>query len=102
MTDPPFSRMDLITCRNVLIYLDSVLQQQLVQALHYALNPGGLLWLGNSESVGTSRTLFETVDPRQKLYRRKPGEPFAGDVQRESVKPTSRLPYTQTQTTFVF
>ncbi len=72
LTDPPFSHIDLITCRNVLIYLDSVLQQRLIPILHYALSPGGYLWLGSSETVGPFRHLFEIADSRQKLYQRKP------------------------------
>ena len=75
LIDAPFSRMDLISCRNVLIYLDSVLQQRLVHVLHYALKPGGFLWLGTSESVGASRELFEVEDAKHKVYSRKPGRP---------------------------
>lgn len=71
--DPPFSRVDFISCRNVLIYMDSVLQQQIMPLLHYALKPGGFLWLGSSETVGTSRSLFEVEDSRHKIYRRQPG-----------------------------
>ena len=50
--DPPFSRLDLISCRNLLIYLDGMLQKKLIPLFHYALNPGGFLFLGTSESVG--------------------------------------------------
>jgi len=71
--DPPFSRVDLISCRNVLIYMQPVLQQQIVPLLHYALKPGGFLWLGSSETAGTSRSLFEVVDARHKIYVRQAG-----------------------------
>ncbi len=53
--DPPFSHMDLISCRNVLIYMDSVLQKQVMPIFHYALNPGGFLMLGSSEGIGSFR-----------------------------------------------
>jgi two-component system CheB/CheR fusion protein len=69
--DPPFSRMDLISCRNVLIYLDPVLQKKVLPTFHYALNPGGYLLLGSSETVGASADLFSLVDRRHKLYRKK-------------------------------
>ncbi|QRN96465.1 PAS domain-containing protein [Archangium violaceum] len=69
--DPPFSRMDLISCRNVLIYLGPVLQKRVLPIFHYALNPGGFLLLGTSETVGASVDLFSLVDRRHKLYRKK-------------------------------
>lgn len=71
LTDPPFSHMDLVTCRNLLIYLEPVLQQRIIPILHYALNPQGLVWLGNSETIGSFRDLFEVVDTKNKLYTRK-------------------------------
>jgi two-component system CheB/CheR fusion protein len=71
--DPPFSRVDFISCRNVLIYMDPVLQHQIMPLLHYALKPGGYLWLGSSETAGHSRALFEVEDARHKIYVRKPG-----------------------------
>ncbi len=69
--DPPFSKLDLVSCRNLLIYLTPPLQQKVMALLHYALNPGGVLFLGNSESAGESAALFATVDTKSKLYRRK-------------------------------
>ena len=68
--DPPFSKLDLISCRNLLIYLTPELQQKVIRLLHYALNPGGILFLGNSEGVGESSTLFATIDTKAKLYHR--------------------------------
>jgi two-component system CheB/CheR fusion protein len=74
LADPPFSRMDLITCRNVMIYLDASLQQRLLPKLHYALRNHGYLWLGASETIGVYRDLFEQTDVKHKLYRKRPGE----------------------------
>ena len=73
LADPPFSRVDFISCRNLLIYLEPVLQEQVMPLLHYALKPGGHLWLGSAESPGTSRALFEVEDARQKIFIRRPG-----------------------------
>ena len=56
--DPPFSRLDLISCRNLLIYMDGELQKKLLPMFHYALKPGGFLFLGTSESVGEFRPVF--------------------------------------------
>ena len=73
LSDPPFSRMDLISCRNLLIYLEPVLQQKILPFLHYALNPTGFLWLGSSETTGASRDLFEPVDAKHRIYSKKLG-----------------------------
>ena len=67
--DPPFSRLDLISCRNVMIYMDATLQQRLLQLFHYALVPGGYLHLGTAETIGDATDLFATVDRKWKLYR---------------------------------
>jgi len=69
--DPPFSRMDLICCRNLLIYLESDIQKKLLPLLHYALKPGGILFLGPSETVGDATDLFRTLDKKWKLFQRK-------------------------------
>jgi two-component system CheB/CheR fusion protein len=69
--DPPFSKLDLISCRNLLIYLDGVLQKKLIPLFHYALNPGGYLFLGTSETVGDFNDLFTVLDRKSKLYLRK-------------------------------
>ncbi|HET6574058.1 MAG TPA: chemotaxis protein CheB [Fimbriiglobus sp.] len=74
MADPPFSRMDLISCRNLLIYMEPALQKRLVPILHYALKPGGFLWLGTSESVGGHGDLFEPAESKCKVFARKPGQ----------------------------
>jgi len=69
--DPPFSRLDLITCRNLLIYLGAELQKRLIPLFHYALNPQGLLFLGTSEGIGDFLTLFGALDRKAKIYQRK-------------------------------
>ena len=70
-SDPPFSKIDLISCRNLLIYLDPHLQTKVMPIFHYALKPTGFLMLGNSESVGTHLDLFSVVDKRTKIYTKK-------------------------------
>lgn len=69
--DPPFSKIDLICCRNLMIYLSSDLHKKLIPLFHYALNPGGFLFLGTSESIGEFTNLFQLIDRKSKLYRRK-------------------------------
>ena len=67
--DPPFTRMDLVSCRNLMIYLEPALQDRLVRTFHYALRPGGVLMLSPSEGVGEHPDLFEAVDRKWKFYR---------------------------------
>ena len=74
--DPPFSKLDLISCRNLLIYMGGELQRKLIPLFHYALNPGGTLFLGTSETVGEFVDLFSVQDRKLKLYQRK--EDFRG------------------------
>ncbi len=69
--DPPFSRLDLVSCRNVLIYFGPTLQKRVVPLLHYALRPDGYLVLGSSETVGRSADLFAPVDRKHKIYVRR-------------------------------
>jgi two-component system, chemotaxis family, CheB/CheR fusion protein len=69
--DPPFSKLDLISCRNLLIYMGGELQKKLIPLFHYALNPGGFLFLGTSETVGEYGHLFTALDRKLKLYHRK-------------------------------
>ncbi|HEV8431955.1 MAG TPA: CheR family methyltransferase [Thermoanaerobaculia bacterium] len=71
--DPPFSRLDLISCRNVMIYLGQVLQQRVMGIFHYALRPSGYLLLGTSETIGTFGELFNPVDRKHKIYQKKNG-----------------------------
>ena len=72
--DPPFSKVDLISCRNLLIYMDGDLQKKLMPLFHYAVNPGGFLFLGTSETPGDT-PLFAPLDRKAKLYQRKEGGP---------------------------
>ena len=70
--DPPFSRLDLISCCNVLIYLGAVLQRKVLSILHYSLKPTGFLVLGPSESIGTLSESFQQVEKTHKIYRMLP------------------------------
>lgn len=69
--DPPFSHLDLISCRNVLIYLGSVLQRRVMGIFHYALRPEGYLLLGSSETIGNYGDLFTPFDRKHKIYQKK-------------------------------
>lgn len=70
--DPPFLRLDLISCRNLLIYLNSSLQKRLMPLFHFALKPNSFLFLGVSETIGSASDLFSLVDRKYKVYLRKP------------------------------
>jgi two-component system CheB/CheR fusion protein len=72
LQDPPFSKLDLIVCRNLLIYIQRNLQQRIFETFSYALRPGGFLFLGNAESADDAHELFEPLDKRHRLYRRRP------------------------------
>ena len=72
LNDPPFSQMDLICCRNLLIYLEPVLQSKVISLFHYAAKPGGYLVLGSSEGVGVVANLFNTEDRTYKIFSKKP------------------------------
>jgi two-component system CheB/CheR fusion protein len=80
--DPPFTKLDFISCRNVMIYLNAELQRRLLPIFHYALKPGGLLFLGPSETISGAADLFEAVDRKWKIYRRRepalPSHPVLG------------------------
>jgi two-component system CheB/CheR fusion protein len=71
--DPPFSHLDLICCRNVLIYMDTGLQRRLLSMFHYALKPTGALVLGHAESIGYHSDLFALMNKKNKVYRKKAG-----------------------------
>ncbi|HEU4625486.1 MAG TPA: PAS domain-containing protein [Steroidobacteraceae bacterium] len=70
LTDPPFSRLDLVTCRNLLIYLEPDTQRRIITLMHFALREGGTLFLGNSETVGGADDLFVPVNKKWRIYRR--------------------------------
>jgi two-component system, chemotaxis family, CheB/CheR fusion protein len=69
--DAPFSRLDLISCRNLLIYMDHELQDRVLQTFHYALNPGGFLFLGPSEGVGRHSKQYVTLDKKHHIFQRR-------------------------------
>ncbi|MDA8519896.1 CheR family methyltransferase [Acidovorax sp. NCPPB 4044] len=69
LRDPPFSRLDLVCCRNVLIYLDRPAQRQLLETFHFALRPGGLLFLGSAETADAAPEHFTVIDKKQRIYR---------------------------------
>jgi len=69
--DPPFSKLHMISCRNLMIYMGQVLQKKIIPLFHYALNQDGILFLGTSESIGEFSDLFHPVDKKWKIYKRK-------------------------------
>ncbi len=77
-SDPPFARLDVLTCRNLLIYLEPELQQKLLPLFHRSLNPGGLLVLGTAETIGQSSDLFTPLGIKNRIYRRLDGLSQAG------------------------
>ena len=69
-SDPPFTRLDILSCRNLLIYFDVSLQQQILPLFHYALNPDGVLVLGSAESAGSFGHMFVPIRPKERIYLR--------------------------------
>ena len=69
--DPPFSRLDMVSCRNLMIYMENVLQKKIIPLFHYVLNPGGILFLGTSESIGGYMDLFGPLNSKWKIFVRK-------------------------------
>lgn len=107
LRDPPFSKLDLIACRNLLIYLNREMQAQVLEMFHFALNPGGYLFLGSSESADMAAHLFTPVDKKNRIYRAKalarstryaPAMPFAGAAR----PPASGMPVTPNVRKFSF
>ncbi len=78
--DPPFTKIDLISCRNLLIYLQPVLQEKAMRMFNFSLNPGGILFLGTSETIGNMTDCFETVHQKYKIYRSRGKLPAKLDV----------------------
>jgi len=95
--DPPFTRLDLLVCRNLLIYLEPELQRKLFPLFHFCLNPDGILLLGSAETVGRQSSLFSAHDPRARLYRREADSQriddleFPARLQRGSRAPVRRV-----------
>ncbi len=97
--DPPFSRLDLLVCRNFLIYLNPDMQKRLISLFHLALKPGGFLFLGASETVGQNSELFTPVNKKWKIYQRREScrredifLPFTAPVRKPGRGITPRLP----------
>ncbi|WP_205686493.1 chemotaxis protein CheB [Chromatocurvus halotolerans] len=89
--DPPFTRLDLIICRNLLIYFDQALQRKLLPLFHYCLRDAGVLMLGSSETIGRAGHLFAAIDSRQRLYRRYGRRSLSGpEMLLHSLPPLSR------------
>ena len=96
--DPPFSKLNLVSCRNLLIYFGEKLQQQVFPILHYAIQPGGHLFLGPSESIGRHEHMFSVVDQKSRLYERLQGRPIyplnlPASVGRQPQQQTARTEY---------
>ncbi len=89
--DPPFSKIDLISCCNLLIYLGPLLQKRAISLFHYALKPGGFLVLGSSESIGSHADSFQTVDRKQRIYSKKiSSSPLTLDLSGGSTRPAAQ------------
>ena len=71
IADPPFSKTDLVSCRNLLIYLGPEVQKKVLSLFHYSLKNGGMLFLGSSETIGEFTNLFSTFERKWKIYKRK-------------------------------
>ncbi|UUX92909.1 chemotaxis protein CheB [Methanoplanus endosymbiosus] len=69
--DPPFTNLDILSCRNLLIYLEPELQKKIIPLFFYSLKPGGILFLGSSETIGGHSAIFSTIDNKFRLYKRK-------------------------------
>ena len=79
--DPPFTKLDILSCRNLLIYLAPELQKQLLPLFHYSLNPGGILFLGSAETLGPVANLFAPKSGKTRIYRRLDTEPRATPIE---------------------
>ena len=88
-SNPPFLKLDLISCRNLLIYFGSSLQKQIIPIFHYALKPNGYLFQGKSETVGQYSDLFSTIDGKSKIFQRKRGSKIH-TVQFSAFRPASK------------
>ena len=92
--DPPFSRLDLVSCRNVLIYMGPALQKRILSMFQYGLKPGGFLLLGNSESLGDYSEAFMPADPKHRIFARKPSQVPFREIggERDELRETHSLP----------
>ena len=90
--DPPFTKLDLLVCRNLLIYLNADVQRRLLPVFHYSLKPGGVLFLGSSETIGGSNALFEPLDKKWKVFGRRevPAGTYVAEVPAYGPEPAGR------------
>ena len=88
--DPPLSKLDMVSCRNLLIYMSSDLQKKIIALFHYALNPDGFLFLGTSETVGALGILFSSLDRKAKIFQRKEDFQSAKRAARSRILPATR------------
>ncbi|RQS63337.1 CheR family methyltransferase [Burkholderia sp. Bp8984] len=116
LRDPPFSHLDLISCRNVLIYLERAVQRQILELFHFALRPNGYLFLGTAESADAADDLFTVVDKKRRIYqarvvthRAKPVTGFpplfqveSGGDERSAPQPPMRVPASPAQRNFSY
>ncbi|HJW27437.1 MAG TPA: chemotaxis protein CheB [Rhodocyclaceae bacterium] len=90
--DPPFTKLDILCCRNLLIYLGAELQKKLMPLFHYSLGPGGILFLGSAETVGTFTDLFAPIDGKARIFRRIGGPSLALDFPSRHLQMPVALP----------
>jgi hypothetical protein len=88
--DPPFSQIDILTCRNLLIFLTAKIQEKLMHLFHYSLNPDGFLFLGNAETVGSFTDLFKPLARKSRIYQR-----LQSKIQSETVEFPTSFDYVQ-------
>jgi two-component system, chemotaxis family, CheB/CheR fusion protein len=89
--DPPFSHLDLICCRNLLIYLNRSAQDHLLEVFHFALNPSAYLFLGASESIDGAGDLFHVIDKEHRIYRSRPVPPRAFPIPEVTLRPAVEI-----------
>lgn len=92
VSDPPFSNIDLISCRNLLVYLEPTVHARVVPLLHFALKPGGCLMLASAESLGAAADLFTTASRRWRIFRKPPAPPAEASALRAAAPETCRPP----------
>ena len=87
--DPPFTKLDLLSCRNLLIYFGTELQKKMLPLFHYSLRQGGILFLGSSETIGVFSDLFLPLDKKWKIFTRKHSEKMAPLLEFPTTGPTA-------------
>jgi two-component system, chemotaxis family, CheB/CheR fusion protein len=108
LRDPPFSRVDICSCRNLLIYLEPEVQERVLGLLHFSLRDNGSLFLGSAETLGAMRELYETVSPKHRIYRKLAGlghrhadlPPFAARLPPAPQRPETQAPQPRSSTVF--